>query len=57
MPWRRSIGSFVGTASWQIFGQIGSPTLASLSLNFPRSAGRHVEESVSKVSSIRPPRI
>ena len=54
MPWNRSIGSFVGAASWQTFGPTGSPTLASLSLNFPRSAGHHDDESVSKVSSIRP---
>jgi len=57
MPWNRSIGSFVGAASWQTFGPTGSPTLASLSLNFPRSAGRHSDESVSKGSSIRTPGI
>ena len=54
MPWHRSIGSFVGAASWQTFGPTGSPARASLSLNFPRSAGRHGDERVFKVSSIRP---
>jgi hypothetical protein len=54
MPWHRFTGSFVRAGSWQIFDRIGSPALASLNPNFPRSTGRHSDESVSKVSSTRP---
>lgn len=57
MPWHRFTGYFVRAGSWQIFDRIGSPALVSLSLNFPRSTGPHIDGSASKVSSRRPQKI